>query len=165
MKQRRQVITAGSAVFTILFLLFYVLPRQRQMAAAEKEIAAIREAQGTAAHLIPEAVEQAGPISPNPTLPVSGWLTTHVLNGLEKRLSKNDPYRSGQGTILELRALKPMEVSSLLSQMTQVNLLVKGLAISDFNGRGVWDVKTSVEMPAAAASAAPSASPTPGEKP
>ncbi|CAN0394276.1 unnamed protein product, partial [Phaeothamnion confervicola] len=128
-----------------LFFLFYVFPRQRQMASMEKEIADTREAQGTAARLIPEAIEQAGPISPNPTLPVSGWLTTHVLNGLEKRLSKNDPYRSGQGAILELRSLKPIEVSSLLGQMTQVTLLVKGLSLSDFNGRGVWDLRTSVE--------------------
>ena len=160
MKERRAVLAGAAAVITVLLLLFYVLPRQRQMGQMEKDIEELKSARSAVTKLLPEAAEQANPVAPNVTN-LSGWLATHAITGMEKRVAKNDPSNQGRGCELEIHSLKPSEVSVFLVQLTQIRLLVKSYKISDFNARGVWDLRLSLELPAAA----PNASPTPSASP
>ena len=166
MNERRPLLALVAALLTLFIGVFYILPRQRQMATMQKDILDLQNSQSAASKLIPEAAEQTGNLAPNPTPNVPGWLTTHAIGGMDKQLISNNPYRNGQGSSLEMRALKPLEVSTLLGKMTQVNLIVKSLSFADFNARGVWDVKLQVEVPAPASGATPTPTPTPtGDKP
>lgn len=160
MSDRRHIMAVVAALITFVTLVFYVFPRHRHMDRLHKEVLDLQVSQAAVAKLIPEASEQSGNMAPNPTPNVPGWLTTRALGGLDKHLITNDPYLKGQGASLELRALKPLEVSNLLGQMTQVNLIIKSLTLTDFNARGVWDVKLQVEVPGTTA-ATPTPSPTP----
>lgn len=146
-EQRRYLIFGALAVFALLFVFAYALPRQRQLARLEQEIAEMQKVQAELDKILPEVAEENGPVLPAPKPSVVGWISANALRGLDRRVVSNNPYKGNQGGELKLRSLKAEEVTALLHTLTQVNLMVRRFHLADLGGRGVWDLELMLEVP------------------
>lgn len=123
------------------------LLRARGLARLEQQVANEQAAQRRFLASLNMAAQENQPLPPNPKPDTAGWLATHALAGLDRRLISNSPSAGGAGAEVKLKNLKPQEVVQLLTKLTQVNLVIRRLVMADLGSRSLWEVQLLIEVP------------------
>lgn len=140
------VALAGCAGFFLLFSLFYIFPRSREMARTNQSIESLRTARQEVAAVLPE-VSGSALTTPLPQGEVQSWISGQCLAGMVKNLVANDGYLKGQGAKVKLRRLTPQQAAVFLSRLTRVRLEVERMELQDSDGDGRWDMEIQVKVP------------------
>lgn len=149
MKDRisQQTIYLGSlALLVLIWLLAYAVPtfgKLKALAASDQEYLSQRKS--LAQTLVEYAQTKQNKVSPAPN--TTGWITQHVVTGLETNLEFNNPYNNGAGAHLKLRSISADQFANILDQLKTTNLIVKSLKLEDRDGDGRWHLELMVEVP------------------
>lgn len=143
----RAIFYIGLVLVALVWTLAYALPRYRETAALERRAESLRlERQGITQALEDYARSKSLKGAPAPN--TAAWVTSKALQGLEKNIDSNSPYKNGQGVQLKLRALSADQITTLLNSMRQVNLILRSFKLDDLDGNGKWNLELMVEVPA-----------------
>lgn len=132
--------------FFLLFLLFYIFPRSRQLGTTAESIENLQSIRQEVSLVLPKVAATTSTV-PVPQPDVRSWVAGNCLGGIEKKLVVNDGYLNGMGAKVKLRKLSPQEAAVFLSKLTQVRLQIERMELQDSDTDGRWDLDIQVKVP------------------
>ena len=136
----------GVGLCFVMFLLFYFVPRSRELSKTRGRVQELKEVQQEVSLPLPE-VARTSFTTPLPEPNVQSWIAKSALGGLKKNVVANDGYDNGQGAQVKLRRLRPGQAAGFLSSLTRVRLIVERMQLEDSDQDGRWDLTIRLKVP------------------
>lgn len=134
------------AVIVLLWALVYAVPRWKAIGALERESQGYaKERQNIANSLAALQRSRSDLEAPQPN--AVAWIAAHALEGLDRNVECNNPYKNGQGAQLKLRKITASDIDNLLRQLSTVSFVITSFKLEDSDGDGFWNLELMVEVP------------------
>ncbi|MBQ7529673.1 hypothetical protein IJT10_07200 [bacterium] len=130
----------------LMWSLLYAVPRYKSTGELEARSIKLRSERANITQAIEDFVD-SNYDKPAPTPNAMSWLTSHTLQGLDKQIEMNNPYKNSQGVQVKLRGITAEQITEILDSMRPVNLIIKKFQLEDNNGDGKWNLEFMVEVP------------------
>ena len=144
--QSRQLLFASIlAVIGVLWAVLYAYPALNRISEAEKRTESLRDERSGITRALQDYSDSADD-RPAPSPNTAAWVTAHALQGLDRNIEINSPYKNGQGAKVKLRSVTAEQVADLLDSMRTVKLILKSFKLEDADGDGRWNLEFMVEV-------------------